>query len=131
VDTPDCGAGGSGFESGTGKIVNVCFVCFVVVVVLLFVQKSLFAMKFCNSFRSFSSCSILNMLQNVWPIIRVSRYRPSILKHVPKTFYSKCLLRLVVLRVPCCAKCLFLYGPFCYGALKYDHIYIVNNIFFY
>jgi len=32
--------------------------------------------------------------------------------------YSECLLRLVVLRVLNCSMCLFLYGTFCYRALK-------------
>ena len=32
--------------------------------------------------------------------------------------YSKCLLHFVVLGVLCCSMCLFLYGPFCNGALK-------------
>ena len=46
-----------------------------------------------------------------------------------KKFFSKRLLRLVVLRVSCCAKCLFLYWPFCRGAHKLDPIYFVCNIF--
>jgi len=37
---------------------------------------------------------------------------------------SKCILRVL-----CCSKCLFLYTPFCQGALKRDPIYIVCNIF--
>jgi len=37
---------------------------------------------------------------------------------------SKCLLRLHVLCVSYCSKCLFLYGPFCHGALKLDPVYI-------
>ena len=28
--------------------------------------------------------------------------------------------RSAVLRVSCCSKCLFLYGPFCYGVLELD-----------
>ena len=40
--------------------------------------------------------------------------------------YSGCLLRLGVLCALCCSVCLFLYGPFCHGALK--HVYIVYNI---
>ena len=48
-----------------------------VVVFLLYVHNIIF-MKFCNSFCDVHSFSILNKLQNVWPIIRISRYRPSI-----------------------------------------------------
>jgi len=34
--------------------------------------------------------------------------------------YSKCMLRLVAVRVLYCSLCLFVYGPFCHGALKLD-----------
>ena len=37
------------------------------------------------------------------------------------------LVRLVLLLVSRCSKCLFLRGPFCYGAFKHDPIYIVCN----
>ena len=52
---------------------NLCFV-----VVLLFVQNTLFVTKVCNSFCNVNLFSILNILQDLWPIVRVSRYRPSI-----------------------------------------------------
>ena len=40
-------------------------------------------------------------------------------------FGISCPLRLVVLRVSCCASCLYLYGPFCHCALKLNPIYLV------
>ena len=39
---------------------------------------------------------------------------------IQKSVYSKCLLHLIVLRVLCCSKCLFLYRPFCHGAQELD-----------
>ena len=47
-----------------------------------FVQNTLFIAQFCNSFYNVILFSILNILQDLWPIIRVERYRPSIFKHV-------------------------------------------------
>jgi len=55
-------------------------ICCVVVVFYLFVQNTLFDLQFCNSLSSVNSFSILNI--HVWPIIRVSRYRPSIFKNI-------------------------------------------------
>jgi len=52
--------------------------------VLPFCQKAIFVMKFCIFFRNVNSFSILNILQNLCPIIRVSRYRPSIFKLTAK-----------------------------------------------
>jgi len=53
--------------------------CIVVVVFLLFLSKNtLFIAKYCNSFYNVNFFSILNVLQDLWPIIRVKRYRPSI-----------------------------------------------------
>ena len=37
-----------------------------------------------------------------------------------KKVYSESLLRLVVLPIWCCSKCLFFYEPFRHGALKLD-----------
>jgi len=55
--------------------------CIVVVVFLLFLSKNtLFIAKYCNSFYNVNLFSILNVLQDLWPIIRVKRYRPSIFK---------------------------------------------------
>jgi len=53
--------------------------CIVVVVFLLFLSKNtLFIAKYCNSFYNVNLFSILNVLQDLLPIIRVKRYRPSI-----------------------------------------------------
>jgi len=43
-----------------------------------FVKNPLFVTKVCNSFYNFKLFSILKILQDLWPIIRVLRYRPSI-----------------------------------------------------
>jgi len=48
--------------------------------VFAFLFKNIIVMIFCNSFYSFNSFSILNILHNLWPIIRVSSYTPSIFK---------------------------------------------------
>jgi len=56
--------------------------CIVVVVFLLFFSKNtLYIAKYCNSFNNVNLFSILNVLQDLWPIIRVKRYRPSIFKY--------------------------------------------------
>jgi len=43
-------------------------------------KKHFISKKICNSFCNVSLFSILNILQDLWPIIRVQRYRPSIIK---------------------------------------------------
>ena len=64
---------------GSGK--GFCLIFSIVVVVfLLFVQKHLIFTKFCNSFFNIYLFSILNILTDLWPIIKVQRYRPSIFK---------------------------------------------------
>jgi len=40
-------------------------------------KNTLFITKVCNSFYKINLFSILNILQDLWPIIRVLRYRPS------------------------------------------------------
>ena len=59
-----------------------CLMFFVLLLLwlLLFVQKAFFVTKFRNSFCYVKLFSILNILQDGWPIIRVKRYRPSIFK---------------------------------------------------
>jgi len=37
-----------------------------------------------------------------------------------KVVFSVCLLRLGVLAFWCCSVCLFVYGPFCHGAIQQD-----------
>jgi len=61
------------------------FLCLIFFVLLLlcfyfFVQNTVFIAKHCNSFCNVNLFSILNVLQYLWPIIRVKRYRPSIFK---------------------------------------------------
>jgi len=66
----------------SGKGFYVWFFCIVVVVFLLFLSKNtLFIAKYCNSFYNVNLFSILNVLQDLWPVIRVKRNRPSIFKH--------------------------------------------------
>jgi len=56
-------------------------VCFVVVVFFLFCKKNtLFVTKVCNSLYNFNSFSILKILQDLWPLLGVKRYRLSIFK---------------------------------------------------
>jgi len=57
---------------GSGKVFYVSFFCFVVVVFLLFCQKkTLFVTKICNSFYNVNLFSILDILPDLCPIIRV------------------------------------------------------------
>ena len=44
--------------------------------------------------------------------------------------YLECLLRPVVLCVLCCSMCLFLYGPFCHGAIKLDQSRLFTTFLF-
>jgi len=87
VNASDWGVRGPGFNSRTGKDLNVWFtvllLCF-----YFFVQNILFITKFCNSFKKTNLFSILtcNILQFFGRIIRVSRYRPRIFKLLPKTY---------------------------------------------
>ena len=64
---------------GSGKGFYVWFFVLLLLCFYFFVQKkTLFIAKYCNSFYSVNLFSILNVLQDLWPIIRVKRYRPSI-----------------------------------------------------
>jgi len=45
-------------------------------------KNTLFIAKYCNSFYKVNLFSILNVLQDLWPIIRVKRYRPSIFNYI-------------------------------------------------
>jgi len=61
------------------------FLCLIFCVLLLLCvtflsQNTLFVTTFCNFFCNINLYSILNILQDLWPIIRVQRYRPSIFK---------------------------------------------------
>ena len=59
------------------------FVCFLYCCCCVFTflsKNTLFIAKYCNSFYNVNLFSILNVLQDLWPIIRVKRYRPSIFK---------------------------------------------------
>jgi len=48
---------------------------FVVVVFFLSVQNTIFVMIFCNSSFNVNRLSILNIMPNLWPIVRVPIYR--------------------------------------------------------
>ena len=59
------------------------YVWFVVLFLLCFyflVKKHIICHKSCNSFCNVNLFSILNILPDLWPILRVLRYRPSIFK---------------------------------------------------
>jgi len=65
-----------GSMPGSGKGLYVLFCC---CCVFTFYPKSTsFVTKFCNSFWNVNLFSILNILQDFCPIIKVKRYRPSI-----------------------------------------------------
>jgi len=79
---------------GSGKGFYVWFFVLLLLCFYFFVQNTLFIAKYCNSFYNVNLFSILNVLQDLWPIIRVKRYRPSIFKfHRFKT--SKCFIHYV------------------------------------
>ena len=60
-----------GLIPGSGKEFLCLIFCFGVVVFLLFVQNTLSVAQCCNSFCSVNLCSILSIMQDLWPIIRV------------------------------------------------------------
>ena len=54
-----------------------------------FVQNTLFIAKYCNSFYNVNLFSILNVLRDLWSIIRVKRYKPSIFKRCSNKYCCK------------------------------------------
>jgi len=73
------GERGPGFNSRLRQGFLCLIFCFVVVVCFLFLFKNTLSVtKVCNSLFNVNLFSILNILQDVWPIIKVYRYRPSI-----------------------------------------------------
>ena len=65
---------------GSGKGFYVWFFVLLLLCFYFWSKNTLFIAKCCNSFYNVSLFSILNVLQDLWPIIRVKRYRPSIFK---------------------------------------------------
>jgi len=65
---------------GSGKGFYVSFFALLLLCSSFFVRNTLFVTKDCNSFYNVNVFSILNILQDLWPIIRVLSYRPSIFK---------------------------------------------------
>jgi len=63
---------------GYGKDIYVWVRVLLLLWFYLFVKNRSFVTTFCNSSCKVYSFSILNILPNLWPIMRVSRYRPSI-----------------------------------------------------
>jgi len=53
-------------------------------------QNTLFVTKFCNFFFNINLFSILNILPDLWPIIRVKLYRPSIFNKYFNTMKGLC-----------------------------------------
>jgi len=78
-----------GSNPGSGKGFYVWFFELLLLCFYFFVQNTLFVAKYCNSFYTVNLFSILNVLQDLWPIIRVKRYRPSIFN------YNKCMFVLL------------------------------------
>ena len=71
---------------GSGKV----YVWFCVLLLLcsyFFVKNTFFVKNFCNSFCSCNSFSILNILQNLWPIISVK----CIKMHLNCLYLSACI----------------------------------------
>jgi len=66
---------------GSGKGFYVWFVVLLLLCFYFFVKNTLFIAKYCDSFYNVNLFSILNVLQDFWPIIRVKRYSPSIFKY--------------------------------------------------
>ena len=74
---------GNASDCGARDSKNDLYVCFFVLLLLCFyvlVQNTLFVMDLCSSFCNVYSFSIRYILQLLQPVIRVSRYRPSIFK---------------------------------------------------
>ena len=96
----DCGARGPGFDFLLWQ--GILFAFMHCCCSTFLVQKPLYVIKFCNSCCDVISFSILNILQNLWPIIRVSRYRHSIFKTFvnyinilyPKSAFTSCLCKI-------------------------------------
>jgi len=66
---------------GCGKGFYVWFFVLLLLCFYFLSKNKLYIGIYCNSFYNVSLFSILNVLQDLRPIIRVKRYRPSILKH--------------------------------------------------
>jgi len=58
------------------------FCCCCCCVFTFLFKNTLFVTKFCNIFCNVNLLGILNILQDLWPIIRVEKYSPSIFKCV-------------------------------------------------
>ena len=65
---------------GSGKGFYVWFFVLLLLRFYFLSKSTLFVTKCCNSFCNVNLFSILNILQDLWPIIRVLRYRPIIFK---------------------------------------------------
>ena len=77
----DCGARvpGFNFRLWQGFFIFVLFLFYLLCCYMCTTNTSLI-MQCCKSFYYDDSLNILNTLQNLWPIIMASRYRPSIFK---------------------------------------------------
>ena len=72
---------------GSGKGFYVWFIFVLLLLCFYFLsQNTLFITKICNSFHNINLFSILNILQDVWPIIGVLIYRSSIFKEAELTW---------------------------------------------
>ena len=75
---PLCVQDAPGSIPGSGKGFYVWFLVLLLLCFYFFIQKHSIYRKILHSFYKFNLFSILNVLQDLWPIIRVKRYRPSI-----------------------------------------------------
>jgi len=78
VNASDCVAICIGFKSRLWQECLCLFFLFCCCCVHFFVQNTLFVMKLCTSFWNVNLFSIPDILQNVRPIVRISRYRSSL-----------------------------------------------------
>ena len=90
----DGGARGPGFNSQLWQGCLFAFLFCCCCVLRFFCPKAI-VMKFCNSFCTVTSFSIINILQTLWPIIRVSRYRLSIFQYNLLTAIASCVATLI------------------------------------
>ena len=74
---------------GSGKGFYVWIFVLLLLCFYFFCQNTSFVTKVCNSCYNVNLFSILNMLQDLWPAIRVYRYRPSIFKILIIPFNKK------------------------------------------
>jgi len=75
-----------GSNPGSGRVFMFDFLFCCCCVFTFLSKNTLFVSKVCNSFYNFNLFSILKIMQEIWPIIRVYRYRPSLFNAIRLMF---------------------------------------------